>query len=74
MKRSEINVGDKFNMLTVIKEVGKINNDRTFLCKCDCGNEKEIQLSNLKGKTKSCGCYKKNKKESICFVKHKENW
>lgn len=58
----DINVGDKFNKLTVVKEVdkkilpsGQVN--RVFLCECDCGNLKEIRLVHLKrGATKSCGC------------------
>jgi len=49
--------GQKFGRLTVIK---KINNDEkylTWLCKCDCGNEKIVRGDSLRGGiTKSCGC------------------
>lgn len=33
---------------------------RSFLCKCECGNKKIIDLGHLKsGHTTSCGCYRK---------------
>lgn len=62
MARLEINAGDVFNKLTVICEVdrtrlpsGQVN--RVILCRCDCGNEKEIRLLHLvRGRIKSCGC------------------
>jgi len=47
-------------MLTIIREIGQIKNKRHFLCKCECGRNKEIALIRLTtGKTKSCGCIKK---------------
>ena len=55
----EVNIGDRYNSLVIIKEVEKINNRRAFLCKCDCGNEVIKQLIYLRnGDTKSCGCRK----------------
>ena len=60
-KRLEIKSGDRYNKLTIIKEVepkqyGKKFN-RRFLCKCDCGNETIVCLSRLRSNhTKSCGC------------------
>jgi hypothetical protein len=57
-----IKEGQKFNNLTVIKESDKIRLpsgqvNRVFLCKCDCGFEKNIRLSHLyTGRIKSCGC------------------
>jgi len=54
----KINKGDKFNRLTVIKEVERQIQKRCFNFKCDCGVEKIIKLANvLNGTTKSCGCY-----------------
>lgn len=51
-------VGQKFNMLTVIEELGK----NKVLCKCDCGNEKILAKSTvINGGTKSCGCLRKSK-------------
>ncbi|NJL52685.1 MAG: AP2 domain-containing protein [Hydrococcus sp. SU_1_0] len=59
--------GQVYGRLTVIKEVEPYispNGNKAFrwLCKCECGTEKEIQLSNLRsGTTTSCGCYQKEK-------------
>ena len=50
--------GKKFNMLTVLKELG----GNKLLCKCDCGNEKVINKDNVKsGKVLSCGCLLRQK-------------
>ena len=56
-------IGQKFGRLTVIKrsrtdKFGHI----LWLCKCECGNEKEVISSNLiRGYTQSCGCIQKEK-------------
>ena len=50
--------GRKFNMLTVVQELG----GNKVLCKCDCGNEKVINKDNVKsGKVMSCGCLLRQK-------------
>lgn len=50
--------GKKFNMLTIIQELG----GNKVLCKCDCGNEKVINKDNVKsGKVMSCGCLLRKK-------------
>jgi len=55
MKRLEIPKGTRFGRLKVLKEVE--GSRRTFRLICDCGNKKDINLSNLKmGRTLSCGC------------------
>lgn len=50
--------GKKFNKLLVISRHGKDSfGNISWLCKCDCGNEKIITGAYLKnGDTKSCGC------------------
>lgn len=49
--------GQRFGKLVVIKRVQNHGSKTYWLCKCDCGNEKEIQTSNLTlGRTTSCGC------------------
>jgi hypothetical protein len=52
--------GEKFNKLTFIKIVGYTKDGKAkWLCKCDCGVEKEIRAYSVTtGKTKSCGCLK----------------
>lgn len=61
----EIKVGQRFNRLTIIKEIfGK--NRRYFLCKCDCGKEKNIILEGLtNGHIQSCGCFRRDR-----MIKH----
>lgn len=55
-------VGQKFNMLTVIEELG----GGKILCRCDCGNEKVFDKYNVTGgNTKSCGCLRKIKNDYI---------
>ena len=62
MKRKEINVGDKFGKLTIIREVEPNitpcgTKQRKFLCKCECGNEVvRIMQTLLRGAKTSCGC------------------
>jgi hypothetical protein len=62
-------IGKKFNRLTVLKETVK-NKRKYFVCKCDCGNLKEIlQFHVLKENIKSCGCLLKEKNKEN-FTKH----
>lgn len=52
----------KFNMLTALYPNGN-NNNRNIIwhCKCDCGNECDVNSHDLiKGNTKSCGCKQNN--------------
>ena len=58
-----IEVGSVYHKLTVVKEIDRVSKyKRRFLCKCECGNFKELNLTHLIGieKTKSCGCSSKN--------------
>ena len=61
-KQIEIKTGDRYNMLTIIKEVEPYQSPsgyqrRKVLCKCDCGNETTIHLGKVRSNhTKSCGC------------------
>lgn len=54
-------IGQKFNMLTVIRRVDdKLSGSEQrgfYLCKCECGNYTVIRSSYLRnGHTRSCGC------------------
>lgn len=50
-------IGKKFNSLTVIKK--DLSRDYHYICKCDCGTVKSVNVYHLKnGNTKSCGCLK----------------
>lgn len=49
--------GQKFGRLTVIKRVENKNKQTYWLCRCECGNEKDVNAGNLKsGNVRSCGC------------------
>ncbi len=50
--------GSHFGMLTVIKDTKKRNSHGRviYLCRCECGNEKEISSASLHAGTRSCGC------------------
>ena len=74
----------KFGKLTVIK---RVENDKHYhkkwLCKCDCGNYKEVlQSCLLSGSTKSCGCLrleinktlKRNKKHGLSNTRLHKTW
>lgn len=57
--KHNIKEGDRFNYLTVVKEIEDAKK-RTFLCKCDCGNYTKVTSDHLiSGHTKSCGCFQK---------------
>lgn len=63
MRNKTFNIGDKIWMLTVVgHSIIEQNNGRKrsyYQCKCDCGNEKIIQVESHKlksGRFKSCGC------------------
>ena len=59
-----INVGDKIDMLTIIKRVqrpdGVKDYHRFFLCQCDCGNMTIVSSGNIGRGIKSCGCARKS--------------
>lgn len=49
--------GERFGKLLVLRRADSRNGRTRWLCRCDCGNEKEVAAQALKsGKTKSCGC------------------
>lgn len=51
--------GECFNLLTVVRPLGRRGkcSQPYYLCRCVCGNEREVNGYNLTGgKVKSCGC------------------
>ena len=57
----EIQVGEKFGLLTILKEVPSPENRKTkgkyYLCLCECGKEKIADRKGLvSGGVQSCGC------------------
>ena len=52
--------GEKFGRLTVLRFSRKHKGKYFWICKCSCGNEKEVCIMDLKtGNTKSCGCIRR---------------
>ena len=71
MRKPAIKKGDKYNRLTAIKFDHREEKSRLYwLFKCDCGNEKVVQVGNVKnGTIKSCGCLKNEKiKKGMSFI------
>ena len=60
-------IGERFGIVTVIKEAGSKNNQRLWECKCDCGNIIYRTSHELK-RFYSCGCLQ-NKSSMEAFVK-----
>jgi len=49
--------GQRFGRLVAVSEVEPNGVRRRWLCKCDCGNEKTVDMYLLRqGRIKSCGC------------------
>lgn len=72
-RRTEL-TGKRFGRLIVIKasERKTLTRAMYWICKCDCGTEKEISaLSLVRGLTVSCGCY--NKEINTNRIKHGHN-
>lgn len=70
-------INQKFDRLLVIE---RAENDRfgktRWICQCDCGNTVTINGSSLlRGLTKSCGCYKKEKShlDNVTFIDETHN-
>lgn len=52
--------GRRFGRLIVIKRVSPVGCKARWLCRCDCGTEKDIAAYELtSGNTKSCGCFQR---------------
>lgn len=69
-------IGNKFGKLLVTQYAGIKQTQKSYLCKCDCGNEVIVLSNNLKkGNSKSCGCSRKEscrKRMSKLNFKHGE--
>lgn len=53
----------KINRLTILEYVGKENNKYYVKVRCECGEEKIVDVSNiLYGTTKSCSCLREEHK------------
>jgi len=58
-------VGQRFGKLVVLGRAGSKGTAATWLCLCDCGQQKIVSSNALRGNyTKSCGCSRKTGKGS----------
>lgn len=60
--------GKIFGELTVISFSNRTNHRTFWLCKCNCGNEKILDIHHIKnGQQKTCGCKKGGWKHGFCI-------
>jgi hypothetical protein len=52
-------VGKRKGMLLVLHRANEVGEKPVYRVRCDCGTEKEISSSELKGATVSCGCHRR---------------
>lgn len=73
LKRDSIQdlIGKRIGRLVVLGQNGRAKDGRILLkCKCDCGNETNVRVHELRtGNTRSCGCIAKEK-TSVRNTKH----
>lgn len=52
--------GKRFHRWVVLKLVGRVQQSLVWLCRCDCGTQKNVHGSTLIGRqSRSCGCWKR---------------
>ena len=60
--KTKVNIGDTFNHWTLLEEIKPFVEERRYLVRCVCGQERIRPLYDvIKGLTKSCGCQGKIK-------------
>lgn len=58
--------GERFGRLVAIERLGTKSKSVIWRCRCDCGNETSVSLSNLRsGHTTSCGCAKREAQQDV---------
>ena len=54
---AELQPGDQFGKLVVVKRAGKLGPHASWICKCECGNSTQVHTSALRSRAvRSCGC------------------
>ena len=57
MRKLEISIGSKYDRWTIEEEKTSVNGRRFVIVKCECGNERLVNLQSIiRGASKSCGC------------------
>lgn len=58
-KRTDL-TGERYGRLTVLGRSSRVAKNSFWLCRCDCGNETEVDRASLKRAfTASCGCLRR---------------
>lgn len=58
-KKIVIQAGERYGRYTLVERAASRKGATYWVCQCDCGTVKEVQLSHLRnGTTQSCGCYR----------------
>lgn len=66
--------GQKFGRLTVVERCLDTDRHTKWTCRCECGNYTNVTSDALtRGKTKSCGCYMREKAKSDGYVHGKSH-
>ena len=65
--------GQRFGKLTAVECTKRDKHGNAlWFCVCDCGNETEVIMQSLKdGRTKSCGCYNREKQTNLIHGRSK---
>jgi hypothetical protein len=67
-------VGQRFGKWTVICEAEKRNYKTRWLCRCDCGTEREVIAQSLiENRTTSCGCGRSPSSGPVSLMGHTAN-
>ena len=68
---NKVLIGNRYGRWTVVdsaeaRVVGRGEHRRYWLCKCECGTQREVsEPSLLSGKSLSCGCYHRDRMKSV---------
>ena len=63
-------IGSRFGRLLVVSRGENAGGRPSWICRCDCGNEKQFRGGDLRsGATRSCGCYR-NDQVRVAITKH----
>jgi hypothetical protein len=58
--------GNRYGRLVVLGWAGHSRHGHpVWICRCDCGKEKEATSSNLRGNTRSCGCLNRENQQRL---------
>lgn len=73
-EKTKDEAGNKYSRLLVLRRGGSIKSKASWLCRCDCGTETVLTGDTLRqGKTKSCGCFRREHSATNSFKHGQSN-